>query len=316
MAAAERPSAPPAWRHSPRRPGGAGPGAWCAPCPRPFPGPAGSTPSAPTDRARRARWGRSGRGAPGGPTLPGGGRGLNPLELGQGGGEALGALEVRLRRDVLPGEEEAQVGGGGHRGDLPPEPPQGLLVDPRQEPPLAPLGLGLPRGEPALEDEALGLEHRQGRGHVGGRDPGGPGQRRRGDRPQGLEAPPEELDHRRVPVVGDAAEGRGQGEGRRDGRLGAAPPGPRRGARRRPTRAPAPRGPSPAPRPQARRSGPRAPRRGPPRRSGTRGASGRRGARLGSRGTGARRRRGPGRWPRRPGPRARRGPTDRRSAGG
>src|SRR5439155_19264292 len=73
--------------------------------------------------------------------LPGGRRGLEPLQLPDDLRQPLRAVQLRSRVHVLPAEQEAEEVLRGGRLDLPPQPPQREAVDARQERALAPLRL-------------------------------------------------------------------------------------------------------------------------------------------------------------------------------
>ena len=95
--------------------------------------------------------------------FPGRGRGLEAFELLHQGVQALRPFGLVVGIDPLPGEEEAHEVGLGDRLDLAPQPVQGVAVDARQQPALAPLLLANPGREAAAEDEALAFERGQGR---------------------------------------------------------------------------------------------------------------------------------------------------------
>ena len=77
--------------------------------------------------------------------LPGAGRRLEAFELADHGIERLRPFHPRVGRDALPVEQEAQEVARRHRLDLGPQPLDGVAVDAREQPALAPfLGLALP----------------------------------------------------------------------------------------------------------------------------------------------------------------------------
>ena len=147
--------------------------------------------------------------------LPRGGGGLVSFQLRQHGGQCLRPFRLVLEGDPLPGKQEAHEVGGGDRLDLLPQPIEGVAVDPRQQPPLAPLLFGFPRGEPPAQDEALCFERPERRLDRREAQAEGLGEAGLGDRAQPLQPPTHQLDQRLV-----GAPGPFRGAGRRlDGRF-------------------------------------------------------------------------------------------------
>ena len=70
--------------------------------------------------------------------LPGAGRRLEAFELPDHRVERVGPLHARIRRDALPGEQEAQEVARGDRLDLGAQALDRVAVDAREQPALAP----------------------------------------------------------------------------------------------------------------------------------------------------------------------------------
>ncbi len=73
--------------------------------------------------------------------LPGACRDLEALQLLDDGQDAQPAFAPGAIRDMLPAQQEPHEVPGGHRLDLAPAALAGIDVDPRQQPPGAPLGV-------------------------------------------------------------------------------------------------------------------------------------------------------------------------------
>ena len=112
-------------------------------------------------RATRDDSRRRARGAPPPPTSPRRPRSPGAARSRRGG---RAALELRVRRHVLPAQQEAHEVLRRHRLDLAAQPIRRVAVDAREEAPLAELlGASSPRGiEAAAQREALGLEPGEG----------------------------------------------------------------------------------------------------------------------------------------------------------
>ena len=90
--------------------------------------------------------------------LPRPGGDLVAVELGQDRGQPLQAGDPLVRLDPLPAEQKPEQIARADRLDLGPEPVQGVAVDPRQEPAIAPFQRLGPPCEAAAKDHPLGLE--------------------------------------------------------------------------------------------------------------------------------------------------------------
>src|SRR5204863_297741 len=101
--------------------------------------------------------------------LPSGRRQLEALELLDDALEAVAAVQLLARLDVLPGEEEAHEIGRAHRLDLAAEPVEGAPMDARQEAAVAPLDRvgGQRSGEAPAKDAAFGFDAAERRVHGG-----------------------------------------------------------------------------------------------------------------------------------------------------
>ena len=96
--------------------------------------------------------------------LPRGGRKLEAVQLSDDRGQPFEPAGVLVRIDPLPGEQEAHEVSRADRLDLGPEPVEGVAVDAREQPAVAPLEGGrsaVAGAELAAEDHALALERRQ-----------------------------------------------------------------------------------------------------------------------------------------------------------
>ena len=93
--------------------------------------------------------------------LPGAGRDLEALQLLDDREDAQPPFAPGAIRDVLPAQQEPHEVPGGDRLNLAPAPLPGVGVDPCQQPPGAALLSFVPRGEVALDREALRLERRE-----------------------------------------------------------------------------------------------------------------------------------------------------------
>ena len=93
--------------------------------------------------------------------LPCGGRRFEAFELGQDRIERLRAGHPRFRRDALPGEQEAQEVARRHRLDLGAQALDGVMVDARQKPALAPFVVARICREAPAHGEAFRFEARE-----------------------------------------------------------------------------------------------------------------------------------------------------------
>ena len=94
--------------------------------------------------------------------LPGGGRGLEALELRHDDLEGVRPLHACIGRHALPAKQEAHEVARGDRLDLGTQALDRVVVDARKQPTLAPFVSDCLRREAAAHDEALGLKCRQG----------------------------------------------------------------------------------------------------------------------------------------------------------
>ena len=131
--------------------------------------------------------------------LPGFRRRLEAFERVEDDGQRVRPLEARLLGDMLPGEQEAQEVARRDRLDLGAQPPDRVMMDAREQPPVAPL-LVVDAGEEAsLEDRAVAFERGERRGDRARLEPERRGERRRRDRPQTFEPAAQDLDQRARP---------------------------------------------------------------------------------------------------------------------
>ncbi len=119
--------------------------------------------------------------------LPGAGRRLEAFELAEHRGQRVRPLHAGLFGDALPIEQETQEVLRRDRLDLGAQPLQRIAVDAGQEAALAPLFDGRAGGEAAAQREALGLQRRERRGDIVGREAEWRGQRILADRAQTFE---------------------------------------------------------------------------------------------------------------------------------
>ncbi len=101
--------------------------------------------------------------------FPGACRCFEAFELAENRGEGIGALHPCGWRHALPFEQEAQEVARLNGLDLGAQAFDGVAVDARQEPALAPFLFGDARGELAAHGEAFSLQGGQCRREVGGR---------------------------------------------------------------------------------------------------------------------------------------------------
>ena len=96
-------------------------------------------------------------------SFPGGRRDLVGLQLADYLQHAVGAMQLRAGRDVLPALEEAHEIGGVDRLDFAAQAADGEAMDARQEAAMAPLRLlaGRAGSEASAENLAFGLQLRQ-----------------------------------------------------------------------------------------------------------------------------------------------------------
>ena len=165
--------------------------------------------------------------------LPGAGRRLEAFELGDDHLDRVGPLHARVRRDPLPADEEAQEVARGDRLDLGAQTLDGVVVDPGEQPALAPFLGRCRRREAPAQREAFGLERRERGRDLLRPEPERRRERALGHRPQPLEPAAQDLDQgvlRRPvpPLVG----GRGGDRGL-EPRCGPERPELRQRARRR-----------------------------------------------------------------------------------
>ena len=93
--------------------------------------------------------------------LPGAGRRLEAFELRDDHLDGIRPLHARVRRDALPAEQETQEVARGDRLDLGAQSLDRVVVDPGEQPALAPFVLGRVRREAPAHDEAFGLKRRK-----------------------------------------------------------------------------------------------------------------------------------------------------------
>ena len=130
--------------------------------------------------------------------LPGAGRRLEALELGDHDLERVRPLHARVGRDVLPAEQEAEKIARRDRLDLGPQALDRVAVDAGEQPALAPfVGLRLGR-EPAAQREALDLERRECGRDRARLEPERRRERLDRERPLALEPAAHDLDQRLV----------------------------------------------------------------------------------------------------------------------
>ena len=142
--------------------------------------------------------------------LPGAGRSLEAFELGDDHLERVRPLHARVRRDALPAEQEAQEVARGDRLDLGAQALDRVVVDPGEQPALAPFVRGRRRREAPAHDEAFGLKRRERGCDLVGLEPERRRERALRDRPQALEPAAQDLDQRLIArPVAPAACGRG-----------------------------------------------------------------------------------------------------------
>ena len=128
--------------------------------------------------------------------LPGGGRGLEALELCHDDLEGVRPLHACIGGDALPAEQKTHEVARGDRLDLGTQALDRVVVDARKQPTLAPFVSACLRREAAAHDEALGLELCQGGFDPIGREPERYGECALRDRPLTLQATAQDLDQR------------------------------------------------------------------------------------------------------------------------
>ena len=100
---------------------------------------------------------------------------------------------------MLPGEQEAEKVPRGDRLDLRPQPPDRIMMDARQEAPIAPLLIVEAGKETSLENCAVALERRERSRDSAGLKSERRGKRRWRDRSETLEPAAQDLDQRVYP---------------------------------------------------------------------------------------------------------------------
>src|SRR5688572_17882319 len=101
-------------------------------------------------------------------TLPRPGRYLVSVELVEHRGDSLEPLGPLLRTDPLPLEQETLEIGAGNRGDLRPEPVQGVAMNPGQEPAVAPFQLASAWCKSTSQDHSLAFKRHERGIHLRG----------------------------------------------------------------------------------------------------------------------------------------------------
>ena len=93
--------------------------------------------------------------------LPGAGGRFEALQRGEHLRQGVGSFQPRVVGQMLPGEQEAQEVAGGDRLDLGAQPPDGVVVDAREQAAVAPL-LVIDAGQkPPAQDRAFALQGHQ-----------------------------------------------------------------------------------------------------------------------------------------------------------